>query len=402
MADADSNPPNANGSLNVSTRLVHTGRGQEDHFGFVNVPPYRGSTVLFEDCTALRSGNARFKYGRRGNPSSEALEGAITELERGADTVLAPSGLAAVAATLIAFTRAGDHMLVADTVYGPTRDVVSRHLARMGVTATFYDPCATPADVLAQATPATRILYCESPGSQSFEVQDLPALAQAAHARGLMVIADNTWASPLYCQPLALGADVSIQAGTKYIVGHADAMLGSVTANAEHARTLRDHVQSLGICAGSEEVYLGLRGLRTLDVRLERHHRNSLAVAQWLATQPGVARVLHPALETHPTHALWLRDFSGASGLFGVILNTSDEEAVTRFCDALHLFGMGYSWGGYESLVVPFDLARLRSATPWPRDGMPDGACLRFHIGLEDPGDLVADLASGFHAAGLD
>ncbi|MEM8626385.1 MAG: cystathionine beta-lyase [Pseudomonadota bacterium] len=401
MTDTPDRPAHAPHARAPQTQLAHTGRGQDAHYGFVNVPPFRGSTTLYRSFDALLAGDAPYKYGRRGTPTSQALEGAICALEQGADTVLVPSGLAAVAGALLAFLDSGDHALIADSVYGPTRSVCEDELRRFGISVTYYDPLLQPHDVLALATERTRILYCESPGSQTFEMQDIPALADLARQRGILTMVDNTWASPLYCKPIALGADVSIQAGTKYIVGHADAMLGAVTANAACADRLRARIQGMGLCAGSEETYLGMRGMRTLAVRLAQHHASAVQIARWLQARPEVDRVMFPALEDDPGYALWQRDMSGASGLFAVVLKSHDRAHVAAFCDSLTLFGMGFSWGSYESLIVPFFPGKLRTASPWPRPGQNDGFCLRLHIGLEAPEDLIADMDAAFSTSGL-
>ena len=375
----------------AGTQVVHAGRDPFAHHGFVNTPVYRGSTVLFKTIESFENRAQRYVYGRRGTPTSEALEDVIATLEGGARTVLAPSGAAAIAATLLAFTKAGDHILVADTVYLPTRKICNGALKRFGVETTYYDP-TIGAGISALMRPNTTVVFTESPGSLTFEVQDIPAIVAAAHKAGVIVMLDNTWATPLYFKPFAHGVDVSIQAATKYIVGHADAMLGAVTARAQFAKTMVDEIQGLGICAGTEEMYLGLRGMRTLDVRLERHWRAGLEIAAWLEQRPEVSRVLHPALPSHPQHALWQRDFTGASGLFSIVLEPCAKPALAAMVEGLELFGMGASWGGYESLVLPFDASHARSATAWT----PEGPTLRLHIGLEDVDDLKADLEAGF------
>jgi cystathionine beta-lyase len=371
--------------------VVHTGRDPFAHHGFVNTPVYRGSTVLFKTIESFEKRAQRYVYGRRGTPTSEALEEAIATLEGGARTVLAPSGAAAIASALLAFTKAGDHILVGDSVYLPTRKICGGTLKRFGVETTYYDPTigAGIADLM---RPNTTVVFTESPGSLTFEVQDIPAIAAAAHKGGAIVMMDNTWGTPLYFKPFAHGVDLSIQAGTKYIVGHADAMLGAVTASAALAKTMVDEIQGLGICAGTEEMYLGLRGVRTLQVRLERHWHSGLEIAAWLERRPEVSRVLHPALPSHPQHALWKRDFTGACGLFSIVLKPCSKPALAAMVEGLELFGMGASWGGFESLVLPFDAAHARTATRWQTEG----PTLRFHIGLEDVDDLKADLEAGF------
>jgi cystathionine beta-lyase len=375
----------------AATQVVHLGRAPFEHHGFVNVPVYRGSTVLYPTLDSLEAKTQPYTYGRRGTPSVRALEDAITKLEGGADTKLAASGYQAVTTALLAFVEAGDHILMVDTVYQPTRQFCDYLLKRLGVETEYYDP-TIGAGIASLIRPNTRLVYVESPGSQTFEMQDIPAIAGAAREKNLWVLADNTWASPLFCQPLSLGADVSIQAATKYLVGHADALLGSITSNARAAKHVERSAGTLGVCPGSEETFLGLRGLRTLDVRLARHQETGLRLAAWLKARPEVARVLHPGLPDDPGHALWQRDCKGATGLFSVILKPVSRDALAAFLDGLTLFGMGYSWGGYESLVIPFDCASYRTATRW----QPEGPALRFHAGLEAFEDLTADLAAGF------
>jgi len=388
MADNDES---SKGAARPETKVVHLGRDPFAHHGFVNPPVYRGSTVLYETLDALKSRKQPYTYGRRATPTTHALEEAITDLEGGATTILTSSGLGAVSTALLAFVSAGDHILITDSAYQPGRAFADRMLKRLGVEITYYDPHAG-ARITELFRPNTRLVLVESPGSQTFEMQDIPAIAAAARERDIWVLADNTWATPLFCKPLALGVDVSIQAATKYIVGHADAMLGAVTGNARAARHLEHAKEALGTCPGSEETYLGLRGLRTLDVRLERHQKSALAVTEWLAGRNEVDRVLYPALPTDPGHALWKRDFTGASGLFSVVLKPVPEKSLAAFLDGLKLFGMGYSWGGYESLVVPFDPASYRTASKWTGPG----PALRFHIGLEAVEDLIRDLDAGF------
>jgi cystathionine beta-lyase len=374
-----------------ATEVVHLGRAPFEHHGFVNVPVYRGSTVLYPTLASLEAKTQPYTYGRRGTPSVRALEDAITKLEGGADTKLTASGYQAVTTALLAFVEAGDHILMVDTVYQPTRQFCDYLLKRLGVETQYYDP-TIGAGIASLVRPNTRLVYVESPGSQTFEMQDIPAIAAAAKQKSLWVIADNTWASPLFCQPLSLGADVSIQAATKYLVGHADALLGSITSNTRAAKHVERSAGTLGVCPGSEETFLGLRGLRTLDVRLARHQETGLRLAAWLKARPEVARVLHPGLPDDPGHALWQRDCKGATGLFSVILKPVSHDALAAFLDGLTLFGMGYSWGGYESLVIPFDCASYRTATRWQAEG----PALRFHAGLEALEDLTADLAAGF------
>ena len=388
MANSNDNPGSKN---KPATDAVHLGRAPFDHHGFVNTPVYRGSTVLYPTLAKLRSREQSYTYGRRATPTTRALEDALCGLEGGESAILTSSGLNAVSTALLAFVQAGDHILVVDTVYQPTRVFCDKMLTRLGVETTYYDP-AVGAAIASLIRPNTRLVFVESPGSQTFEMQDTPAIAAVARAKNIWVVADNTWASPLYCRPLLLGADVSIQAATKYVVGHADAMLGAVIAAPRAARYLDNAKEALGTCPGSEETFLALRGLRTLDVRMARHMSSGIELATWLESRPEVQRVLHPALKSHPVHALWQRDFSGASGLFAAVLKPIPEKALAAFLDGLKLFGMGYSWGGYESLVIPFDPSSYRTATLWHADG----PALRFHIGLEAVEDLRADLAAGF------
>lgn len=378
-------------ALDDATAAVHLGRDPAAQHGFVNPPVYRGSTVLFPTLAALHARTQPYTYGRRATPTTRALTDAIATLEGGAMTVLTSSGLQAVAAALLAFVKSGDSILMVDSVYQPTRKFCDTTLGAMGVETIYYDPLIG-AGIADLVRPNTRLIFTESPGSQTFEMQDIPAIAAVARERGLWLLMDNTWASPLYFKPFAHGVDVSIQALTKYVVGHADAMLGAITGNPRAAPHLNDIKEQLGLSPGSEETYLALRGLRTLDVRLERHHASGLAMARWLQERPEVARVIHPALEGDPGHAIWKRDWLGASGLFAFTLKPVCDRALAAFLDNLELFGMGYSWGGFESLIIPFDPRPYRSATTWTEPG----PALRIHIGLEAIADLQRDLAEGF------
>ena len=374
-----------------ATEVVQLGRDPFSHHGFVNLPPYRGSTVLYPTLESIETKTQPFTYGRRGTPTVRALETALTRLAGGADTKLAASGYQAVTTALLAFAEAGDHVLIADTVYNPSRQFCDYLLKRIGVETEYYDP-TIGSSIAALIRSNTRLVYVESPGSQTFEMQDIPAIAEATRARNVWLLADNTWASPLYCRPLDLGADVVIEAGTKYLVGHADALLGAITSNARAARHVERAAGTLGVCPGSEETYLALRGLHTLDVRLARHQETGLRLARWLKARPEVERVMHPALPDDPGYAIWKRDFTGATGLFSIVLKPVPKPGLAAFLDGLKLFGMGYSWGGYESLVIPFDCKTYRTATRWQCDGQ----ALRFHAGLEDANDLIADLDAGF------
>jgi cystathionine beta-lyase len=377
------------------TRLAHAGNRPRDNHGVVNPPVYHASTVLFPTLAALHAAEAdRFSgttYGRYGTPTVFALEEAVAALE-GAERALAlPTGLAAVTMSLMAFLKPGDHLLMVDTVYEPVRGFCDRFLAKLGIATTYYPP-GIGGEIRGLLRPQTRVVYLETPGSLTFEFQDVPAIVAAAHAAGAKVLLDNTWGTPLFYKPLAQGVDVSIQAATKYISGHSDVMLGMVATRAELWRQIKITAHGLGHAAAPDDCYLALRGLRTLAVRLARHQETALALARWLQRRPEVERVLHPALPEHPGHAVWRRDFAGSSGLFSVLLKPVPEAALAAMLDGLSLFGMGFSWGGYESLMIPCNLARARSAEPWTAPG----PLLRIHAGLEHPADLIADLEAGF------
>jgi cystathionine beta-lyase len=381
--------------LSPVTRLGHAGRDETSAFRFVNPAVHRGSTVLNASVADLdknlwdRFGT--MTYGRWGGPTHFALQDVMAELENGHRSVIVPSGKAAAAATLLAFVEAGDHVLMVDSVYQPSRSICMALLARFNVETTFYDPLIG-AGIAGLIRPNTKLVYTESPGSLSFEVQDIPAIVKAAHAKGVKVAMDNTWATPLYFKPLDFGVDVSVQAATKYIIGHSDAMMGILTMTEEAYKPVTNAIEDMGFSVSPDDCYLALRGLRTLDVRLRRHHETGLAIAQCLERRPEVARVMHPALGSDPGHALWKRDFTGASGLFGVVLQPVADAAVIEMLEGLELFGLGYSWGGYESLAIPTRPGNARSATRWHDEG----PCLRLHAGLEDADDLIRDLDAGF------
>ena len=381
---------NAHGS---NTRLVHGGREPVAYHGFVNPPVYHASTVLYPTTSDLVEDRSRYKYGRWGTPTSEALENAIREIEGEAcaGVSLLPSGLSAISTALLAVLRSGDHLLISDSVYRPTRAFCDGPLARWGIETTYYDPLIG-AEIAALMRPNTRAVFVEAPGSLTFEMQDIPAIAAVAHQHDAAVLMDNTWATPIYFRALDKGVDLSIQALTKYVGGHSDIMLGSISANAKWASRVRETVLSMGLCAGPDDVYLALRGLRTLGVRLAKHQESAFAVARWLSKRREVMRVMHPGLEDDPGHAIWKRDFAGAPGPFGIVLHPVSKAALHAFVDALKLFGKGYSWGGFESLVIIFDCASYRTATRWA----PGGPALRFHIGLENVEDLIADLDNAF------
>jgi cysteine-S-conjugate beta-lyase len=380
------------------TRLVHAGRDPDRHEGIVNPPLYRASTILYPTMAAYDKRQERvytsFGYGIHGTPTTIALAEALAELSGGARTLLLSSGLSAVTQALTAFLRKDDHLLIADTVYGPTRVFCADVLRRYGVEVTFYDPLVG-SGIPGLMRPSTRVVYLESPGSQTFEVQDVPAIAAAARARGAIVLLDNTWATPLHFRSFEHGVDVEIQALTKFVAGHSDLLLGAVTMRTEELyRVARDGASTFGDCPAPDVCYEALRGLRTLAVRLRHHEASASRVAEWLGRRPEVARVLHPALPQDPGHAIWKRDFHGASSLFGVLLRTSSERAVATMVDGFRLFKIGASFGGFESLVVP---ARpVRTARPWREPGF----LLRLHVGLEAVEDLIADLDAGLSRLG--
>ncbi|MFH0300015.1 cystathionine beta-lyase [Bradyrhizobium sp. 31Argb] len=377
------------------TRLVTAGRDAEAQKGFVNPPVVHGSTVLYPTADDLHAHRGEYQYGRHGTPTTRALQDVLMALEgpQCAGVGLTPSGLAAISTALLSVLKAGDHLLVCDNVYRPSRNFCNGMLARYGVETTYFDPLIG-AGIEALVKPNTRAMLVEAPGSQSFEMPDIPAIAAVAHAHGAFVIDDNTWATPLYHRSLEQGVDISIQAATKYIGGHSDIMFGTISANAKAWPLLAEGIRLLGVCAGPDDVYLALRGVRTLSVRLAQHYRSGLEMARWLQARPEVARVLHPAIESDPGHAIWKRDFTGASGLFSIVLQPALQKAVDALLDTVKLFGMGYSWGGFESLVIPFDCSDYRTATKWA----PGGPALRLHIGLESLDDLKADLDRGFAA----
>lgn len=380
------------------TKIVTAGRHPEDNLGIVNPPVYHASTILHEtlaDFDAAKERRARGErsvvYGRWGTPTTFALEDAVTAIEGGFRCMVYSSGLGAIAGALLSFLKAGDHVLVVDSVYGPCRAFCDNVLSRFGVETTYYDP-TIGSGIEELIRPETRIVYTEAPGSQTFEMQDIPAIAEVAHKHDAVVMLDNTWASPLYFKPFEHGVDVSIQAGTKYIVGHSDVMIGTVTATKQAWPTLERTSRQLGQAAGPDDVYLAQRGMRTLGVRLARHWENGLKLAEWFRSQPEVECVMHPALPEDPGYEIWKRDFLGASGLFGVTLTPRSRASVAALVDNLELFGLGASWGGYESLVLVTEPNASRAVRKWPYEG----PTLRFHAGLEDPDDLIADLESAF------
>jgi len=383
--------------MKTRTRLAQQGRKPKSQPGTINLPVARASTVTFGSLAEMEAVQKRFDadepmptYGIVNMPLRVAFEELVADIEGGHRAVTLSSGLAAVAVAIAACVKAGDHVLVTDSVYGPTRRFCNRTLARFGVETTYYDPLVG-AGIAGLMKPNTRVVYLESPGSLTFEVQDFPAIARVAHERGAAVIHDNTWATGIFFPSFEHGADLVVQAATKYPGGHSDVLIGAVVANEAWWPRLRDTSRDLGQTASPDDVFLALRGIRTLDVRLRQHEKSALEVARWLYSRPEVKRVLHPALADDPGHALWKRDFLGSSGLFGVELEPCSHAQVAALIDRLECFALGYSWGGYESLIVPANLRGARSAKPWS-----GGPLIRLHIGLEDPSDLIADLERGF------
>ena len=389
---------NSNGTLGnknwgINTRLAHEGYNPRDYHGFVNPPVVHASTVLFPDAATMESRNQKYTYGTRGTTTTTALEDAINLLEGSTETILVPSGLAAVTVPLLAFLSSGDHLLIVDSVYNPTRRFADTMLKKLCVEIDYYPP-DLGAGISSWMKPNTKVVFTESPGSNTFEMQDIPAIAKAAHAGGAIVMMDNTWATPLFFKPLDHGVDISIHAATKYPSGHSDILMGTVSANKACAHQLRESLITLGICVGPDDAYQILRGLRTMGIRLERHQQTTLALAEWLETDSRVARVLHPALPSFPGHDLWKRDFCGSSGIFSIVLNGGGKKEAHAFLDALEIFGLGYSWGGYESLAVHVWLGdRVHSKAP------SEGPVIRLQIGLEDAVDLRADIERGLTAA---
>lgn len=368
-----------------ATRLILSGK-HPDHVETVNPPVHRASTILHASCKELYDPDCAYVYGRQGTPTHRCVEEAICTLEQGYGTRLTPSGMSAISSVFLAFLRAGDHVLIVDRVYSCVRDLCNGVLARLGIEVTYY-PASMGADIAALVTPRTKMIWMETPCSNTMEVQDVQALVGVAQEKGILTVSDNTWGAGFFHKPLTLGCDISVQAATKYLVGHADAMVGAVTTNARVWEDYATAHRELGMSVGPDDAYLCLRGIRTLGVRLKQHEHNALTVARWLQTRPEIAEVRHPALETHPGHALWKRDFTGSCGLFSIVLKPAPRAAVEACVDALTLFGLGYSWGGYESLALPFTVPETETSAEQPG--------IRLHIGLEDPQDLIANLAKG-------
>jgi cystathionine beta-lyase len=383
--------------MKKDTLLARVGRDPARHQGMVNTPVFRTSTVLFPDLESYESRDGddfkQVRYGLHGTPTTFALEEAVARMEGGHAAVALPSGLAAITAALSAYARAGDHLLIPDSCYVPTRAFCDKRLAPFGVEIEYYDPLAG-AGIERLFRPTTRAILCEAPGSLSFEMQDIPAIAEAAHRRGLPVLADTTWGTPYFFRSFEKGVDVSIHAATKYIAGHSDVVMGILVTNEAHWLTVRRAVAHFGFGVSPDDCYLALRGFRTIAVRMRQQMANALQVARWLQSHPGVKRVIYPALESDPGHAIWKRDFTGAASLFSFVLQPAGEAQVRAFMNALEVFGIGSSWGGFESLAIVARIERYRTATKWDAGG----PTIRLHVGLEDPDDLIEDLRRGFAA----
>ncbi|MDE3060705.1 MAG: cystathionine beta-lyase [Pseudomonadota bacterium] len=381
--------------MRKETLLATLGCLPELHRGVVNTPPYRASTILFptlaEFEAADRGESPYASYGRYGTLSTETLENAIATLEGADHAIILSSGLAAIILTLTAFLSSGDHLLMVDSVYGPARRFCDQELKRLGVETTYYDPLIG-SGIASLIKPNTKMIYVESPGSLTFEVQDVPAIAKVAHDRGILVAGDNTWGTPLYLDAFKLGMDISIHSATKYISGHSDLVMGTVACRKPHYKRLLYAFRNTGACPAADNCYLAMRGLRTMAVRLKQHQDSALKVAAWLSSRPEVGEVFYPALPGAPGHELWKRDFTGACGLFSIALKEKASQAqLAAMFDGMEYFGMGYSWGGFESLMIPLHLEKIRTATKWPHQG----PLLRLHIGLEHPDDLIKDLEAG-------
>ncbi|MEM5528696.1 cystathionine beta-lyase [Gammaproteobacteria bacterium AS21] len=378
-------------TLNIDTKLTQLGRDPDSQFGFVNAPVYRGSTVIFKTVDDLENNRSRFHYGTEGTPTISHLENAWSEIAGAAGTVLSPSGLGAVSLALLSTLKSGDHLLMTDSVYKPTRFFCNDFLKRFGVEVTYYDPMIG-AGINELIKENTSTIFLEAPGSQSFEIQDVPAITAIAQSKGIKTIIDNTWATPLFFKAHEHGCDLSVEAGTKYLSGHSDLLMGMVSANAATWPALRKTYDNLAMLPGAEDCFLALRGLRTMHIRLKEVEQRGLVLASWLQEQPEVQKILHPAFEDCPGHDIWKRDFSGSTGLFSVVLDPKfDKKALANMLDNMTIFGMGYSWGGFESLVIPFDCSSYRTVTQWA----PGGLTIRIQIGLENMEDLKFDLRDG-------
>ncbi len=382
--------------MKKETQLVTLGCFPEDHHGVVNLPTYRASTILFANLAefeaADRGEHPRPTYGRYGTPSTDALEKVLAEFEGSKYAIVTASGLSAIVVGLMAFLKAGDHLLMVDSAYSPSRRFCDGLLKKFGVEVTYYDPLIG-ADIAKLMKDNTRVVFVESPGSLTFEVQDIPAIAKVAHAKGAVVIGDMTWGTLLYQTPRDLGVDVTIHSTTKYTAGHSDLVMGTIYCNEEHYKNLLTTYRNLGPSPSADNCYLAMRGLRTMAVRVKQQYESALTVAKWLQTRPEVEAVLYPALPGAPGHELWKRDFTGAASLFSIALKPSSHKALAAMIDGLEYFGLGYSWGGYESLLITFNTEKIRTARPWPYKG----PGVRLHIGLEHPDDIIRDLEAGLN-----
>ncbi len=377
-------------SKKIKTLLSHTGRHSSEHFGLVNVPVSRGSTILFETLEKLENHSQRYAYGRTGNPSTDSVEQIVTQLENAAGTVLTPSGLSAISLALLSCLEAGNEILVADCVYDPTRKFCNKILSKLGISTRYFDP-NIGSQIETLITEKTKVIFLESPGSLTFELQDLPLIAKVAKKHDISILIDNSWATPLFYRPLELGADIVIHAATKMFVGHSDVMGGTISANETHWERIKETHYLTGTCMSPDDAFLVARGLRTLDIRMQAQMQSAIELATWLEKQEVVKKVLHPALPSHPNHAIFRRDFSGSGSVFSIVLKEAPNKAMAALVDNLDLFGMGYSWGGYESLVLPAKPEKIRTAIKWNETGN----LLRIHVGLEDIEDLRKDLLAG-------
>lgn len=382
---------------NIASRIIDAGREKKWTNGIVNPPVYRASTVVFDTIADMqyaskhKADNVMF-YGRRGTPTHFAFQSAIAQLEGGIGTALFPSGAAAISGSLLSFLKSGDHLLMVDSVYEPTRDLCDNILSGFGIETTYYDPLIGK-NISSLIKTNTKVIFLESPGSLTMEVQDIPSICQVAKAHNIITLLDNTWSSPINCRPFELGVDISIQAATKYIVGHSDVMLGTATANNKTWRTLQQNAYLLGQCTSPDDIYLATRGLRTLSVRLAQHEKNALQVANWLQQREEVDHIRHPAFQSCPGHEIFKRDFIASNGLFSFVLKTGTSKAIQSFVENMQYFKMGFSWGGFESLILPiFGINRIRTSTQWDESK----PLIRLHIGLEDPNDLINDLDKAF------
>lgn len=388
--------------MKEDTKIIHKGRDPDSNHGIINPPVYHASTIAWGTVEEMQKRRERrwepgvYTYGRHGTPTHEALEEAYAAISGGYRSVAVASGLAAINAAMLAYLKQGDHILMVDCVYGPARNFCDNIVGRFGVETTYYDP-AIGSDIKDLIKDNTKIVYVEAPGSLTFEMQDIPAIAEEAHKAGCIVMMDDTWSAGIYFKPFEYGVDVCAMAATKYIVGHSDVMMGLITTTEEQWNIVRPSASALGCNSGPDDIYLALRGLRTLKVRLERHQQTGLLLADWLKDRPEVESVFHPGLKSHPGHEIWKRDFTGASGLFSFVLKDNyREKQIHSMLDGMELYAMGASWGGFESLIMPANPASSRTATEWPHKGQ----LIRIHAGLEDPSDLIADLERGFKRLG--